>query len=155
ICGGVGGYFATTPKYESVGAVLIQSMIPVKVFNTPETGPMAMFSAYVHRHANFLQDERVIRAAVNSKEWKDLGPALDPHAEYKFEKNLTILCDPRESEWIRVKFQDPDPVAAKTAVDQVLAAYEDLYAKHELLVSPAVMNDLDSKCRSVEAEIKS
>lgn len=154
IAGGLSGYFATTPKYESVGAVVIQSMIPIKVFNTPETGPMAMFSAYVHRHANYLQDERVIRAAVNSKAWKDLGRSLDPDAEYKFEKNLTILCDPRESEWIRVKFQDPDPVAAKAAVDEVLNAYEDQFAKYELLVSPAIMSDLDSKSRSLEAEIQ-
>src|SRR5262249_43781440 len=103
--------------------------------------------------ANYIEDDRVVAKAMQSPEWKALGRGIDTDAQDKFHKSLEVITDPRESEWIRVKFQDTDPVAAKAAVEQVLAAYQALYAKYEMLIDPATIEDLQGKQRTLTGQI--
>lgn len=153
--GAIVGYKMTTPKYQSTGLVRIQSVLPVKVYQTEFAGPMQMLHSYVRTQANLLGDRRVIARAMQSQQWRNLGRPLTPDEQERFEKALSISTDQREPEWIRVKFLDEDPAAAKIAVEEVIRAYEEIYAKDEgTLWQPGLVEDLQTKIRGVQNEIE-
>jgi polysaccharide biosynthesis transport protein len=151
--GAVGGYLLTTPKFESVGTVWVQSNIQPKLYQTEFTNIGQFLNAYVRRIANNIEDPQVVSAAMRSDEWKGLGRSADFDAQEKFQISLDVVTDPREPEWIRVKFRDEDALASKVAVEQVLKAYADIHGSETLIINPATIDELQYKSRRYQGEI--
>jgi len=153
VIGGTVGYLSTKPKYESVGLIHIRPTLPVTLYPTEQNQMPQMFTSYVQTQATYLQDSRVIQQAMRSDEWRGLGRGSDPDDIERFKNSLSIVTTGQQPEWIRVKFADREPKAARIAVENVIAAYAELYGRNELLITPKRITDLKNSKRNTEAEI--
>lgn len=153
LLGGVAGYIATKPKYESVGLIHIRPTLPVTLYPTEQNQMPQMFTSYVQTQATYLQDSRVILKAMSSPEWRALGRGSDPADVERFKDALSVVTTHQQPEWIKVKFADRDAKAAKIAVQSLIDAYEDIHGRSELLISPGRIADLKNNKRNTEAAI--
>src|SRR5215471_964889 len=87
ILGGIGGYFLTVPKYQSVGFIRIKTPTP-KVYQLGEMGNQS--SAQVRSVAQLLQVPRVLDKAMLSPEWKAVGRGLSEDAKDEFRDSLRV-----------------------------------------------------------------
>ncbi len=142
--GAIGGWMATEPKFQSVGSIRILSNVPFKIYEGQFNQQIHDLNASVQTQANLLRDPRVLDHAMQSPAWKALGRGLDPAAKERFRDSLAVTTSRDEPGWIRVKFLDPDPAAAKTAVNEVIDAYVYIYGSEEMIVTPELMSNLES-----------
>jgi capsular exopolysaccharide synthesis family protein len=157
VCGAAGaiaGYVAVTPKYQCIGSIRIQSVLPPKVVPSPENGILQMFQNYVRTQANYLEDDRTISTAVASPEWQALGRGLSPEAKDEFKRALDVVPDPNSQEWIRIKFKDADPKAARIAVDEIISAYIKIFGPDEVIIGEQLFSELRSSRAVVDTEIE-
>lgn len=154
VAGAVGGYLATRPKYETVGLIHVQPTIMPTLYTTPENQMLSNINSYVQTVANYIQDSRVVGAAARSDEWRAIGRAADVDDIEQFKDALQVVTSPHDSEWIRIKFVDRDPKAAKVAVEQVIEKFKSIHGKDVELVDPNKKSELESKQAAVQEEIK-
>lgn len=154
IAGLVGGYMSTRPKYESVGLIHIRPTLPKTMYDTELSRMPEMFASYVQTQANLLQETRVIHQAMKSAEWRSLGRSFEPEDIQQFKDSLSVVTTNQQPEWIRVKFADENPTAARVAVQQVIAAYTDIYGNEVILLDPKRINELKSKKTVTESDIR-
>lgn len=123
--GGVAGYYAKKPTYESAGAIRIKPII---------TGPrgdraMPAYVAFIKTQEAFLSSERVVTKAMEMADWQALVPGLAPEAIAGFRKNLQVTWD--QGELIRIAFEHESPAIAQAAVKCVIESYLEIYGKSE------------------------
>jgi Mrp family chromosome partitioning ATPase/uncharacterized protein involved in exopolysaccharide biosynthesis len=128
--GGAMGYLSQRPIYESTGLIRIRPNLSRILYQTDQNGIMPMFDSFVESQVALINGERVIRMAMEDREWLELGRGLSPEATLAFMQSLTV-AHPRGSELIVVKAADPDPVAAQKAVGAVIRAYERRYGDED------------------------
>jgi polysaccharide biosynthesis transport protein len=149
--GAIGGWLSTVPKYQSVGSLRIIARLPSKVYDFQEHN--ANITSLVKTQANLLQDARVINKAMGSTAWQRLGRGNSAAEKEAFERALTVTTDREEPEWIRVKFLDPDPRAAKVAVEEVIMSYAEIWGNELTIVTPELMQELYTIKVQREAEV--
>lgn len=153
IAGATGGYLATKPKYMSVGSIHVVPVLQKVMYDVSEKGVPQMFNSYVRDQANYLQEPRVISMALGSKEWLALGRTQDPDMKDRFLNALQVATDREEPEWIRVRFLDRDPHAAKVAVEQIIEAYTQIWGPSQRVFTPEQREKLSNEKTRVQNEI--
>ncbi|MFN0132411.1 MAG: GumC family protein [Phycisphaerales bacterium] len=151
--GAVGGYMSATPKFQSVGAIRIQPVMPKTLYESEVTGVPPMFPSYVRTQANLLQEPRVIDRAMLSPEWKSVGRGYSPEAKEEFRQSLQVGVDREEQEWIRIRFTDVEPKAAQIAVERVIDAYKEIHGKDQNIIDPELMPRLESDRRRLLTDL--
>jgi polysaccharide biosynthesis transport protein len=142
--GAIGGFMSSEPKYQSVGSLRILSNVGFKIYGEPNNQTYMDLNAIVKTHANLLQDPRVIDKAFRSNDWRKLNRPDNDTERERFRKSLNVTTDREEPGWIRVKFLDESPVAAQTAVREVIAAYVEIYGGEEMIITPKLIADVKS-----------
>lgn len=130
IGGAVGGYFSQTPKFKCDGQVQVQPTIPKILYQTEQSSVSPMFSNLLNTQVAWLQQDRVIRKAMDSADWRELGRGRGPEDEAEFRKNLKVATIPNTF-IINVSYTDEQSRAALVAVREVINAYQELFAGKE------------------------
>jgi capsular exopolysaccharide synthesis family protein len=151
--GAAGGYFATIPKWRSVGAIRIQPTREIIVKKLVEDYH-SDFDDYVNTHVNYLQEPRTIDDAMMSEEWRQIGRGLSKPAKREFRKALQVEVDRNSRGYIHVSFTDINPGAAQTAVQQVIAAWKKNFAFDDNFKSEDKIKLLLSKQRDLQGQIQ-
>jgi hypothetical protein len=126
--GGVAGYYATQPTYQSVGMIRIKPTVPT----SPLIGQdrvMPAFELFVKSQIAFIQGERVISRAMERPEWQAVRPGMSPDAIVSFRSKLEVAYD--RGELVKVMFTDADPAVAMRGARAVTSSYIELYANSE------------------------
>lgn len=124
--GGVAGWFATKPLFQST------AVIHVSPLETPILGPTqtqtvsTLFDAYISSQAEMVKGLRVNNiaydAVMNMKSWRDLGRSKTADTQLDFQESLEVVHPPK-TEHILVTFTDVNPHAAADGVKAILDAY--------------------------------
>jgi polysaccharide biosynthesis transport protein len=140
--GALGGYAATQPLYQSIGSIHIVPVLPKVIHENELTQMPPLFASYVRTRANLLQDPRVLDAAMQSEAWRQLGRGISPEERERFRTSLRVTVDAQEPEWIWIRFADPDPDAARVAVEEIINAYIERHGAMDNIVTPEVLDRL-------------
>jgi capsular exopolysaccharide synthesis family protein len=153
--GGVLGYRMDVPKYSAEGLVRIQPTLPKILFNTEQSTIAPDFSGFVNTQANLISNDRVIAKAMNSDAWRALRRGVDPAAESKFRKSLKVTTKRDTPQLIFVSFIDKEAKAAEVGLDEVIKAYQDIFANSETnSIKEFTLKTLDDRRQSFEKEIR-
>jgi polysaccharide biosynthesis transport protein len=153
--GGLGGYLATRPLYQSVGSIHIVPVLPKTLYNTELTQMPPMFNSWVRTRANLLQDPLVLDGAMASDRWRALGRGISPEERERFRKSLRISVEREEPEWIWVRFSDRNPAAAKVAVEEIINAYVERHGAMDNVMTPQQHASLMNRRTQYENSIRS
>jgi capsular exopolysaccharide synthesis family protein len=140
--GGIAGWKSSKPRYRSEGLLRVAASMPRKMYSNELNEALPNFTGYVKSVANLLQEPKVIDWAINSDAWKKLGRGQTPDDRDAFVDALQVNTDREDPEWIRVRFTDTDPVAARVAVEQVIEAFEARHGKAINLVTDDIRKDV-------------
>ncbi|MBC7835839.1 MAG: AAA family ATPase [Phycisphaerales bacterium] len=154
--GGVGGYLSQTPKYRSEGLIRIQPKMGMILYKTEQSEVPPMFTSFVNTQANLLKNSRVISRAMDSREWRANGRGRSPEAERRFRQSLQVTTSREAPELIFVSFTDVKPNAAKTGLEAVIQAYDEIFSHAEAKqMRDVTIRTLEERRRTTEAEISS
>jgi polysaccharide biosynthesis transport protein len=152
--GGLGGYMATRPTYQSIGSIHIVPVLPKTLYTTELTQMPPMFNSWVRTRANLIQDPQVLDAAMASERWRALGRGISPEERERFRRSLRIVVEREEPEWIWIRFSDRDPQAAKVAVEEIIAAYVERHGAMDNIVTPQQLSSLRQRRTTLENNIR-
>jgi Mrp family chromosome partitioning ATPase/uncharacterized protein involved in exopolysaccharide biosynthesis len=124
--GGVAGYIAAPPVYESTGLVRIEGALPAILYPTQESQVPPMFDAYVASQVTHLQSRQVLDAAVSMPRMMDAGWPAGAKGIAELQEALTVRRQ-RGEQVISVSVRQRDPHRAQSAVNAVLAAFSESY----------------------------
>lgn len=147
------GWTSGGVKYQSVGSIRIQPVLPKTLYDNEINTMPPMFTSYVQTQANLLQEPRVIDRAMLSTEWKGLGRGYSAEAKDEFRQALQVGASPAEPEWIRIRFTDRDPKAAQVAVERVIEAYKDIHGREQNVIDPDLQPRLEAQRRKLLIDI--
>lgn len=154
IGGAVGGYFLQTPKYKCDGQVEVQPTIPKILYQTEQSSVSPMFSNFLNTQVSLLQQDRVIRRAMDSEDWRALGRGRGPEDEADFRKGLKVATIPNTF-LINVSFTDQESRATLVAVREVINAYKTLFGhREEENVTSTRLSTLKSLQKQYESDRK-
>jgi succinoglycan biosynthesis transport protein ExoP len=122
VLGGLTGYHATQPLYQSTGLVRVEGELPAILYESLENEIPPMFDAYIASQVTYLQSWPVLDAAANMPRMREAGWPAAPHHVAELQKALTVRRG-RGEQVISVSVSHSDPRLAQTAVNAVLAAY--------------------------------
>jgi capsular exopolysaccharide synthesis family protein len=145
------GWYATVPKYTSVGMIRIKLNTQGKVYQIDDN--RIQVNPFARSQANLLQEPRVIDGALASNDWKATGRGSDPEAKEKFRDSLRVVTEYDQPEWIYVRFTDTSPKIAKIAVEQVINAYNRIYGENENIATPGLLTDLSQRIQAKQFAI--
>lgn len=151
--GAVGGYMSSRPLYQSIGSIHVAPVLPRLLEETEWTRVPPMFQSYVRTRANLLQDPRVLDAAMASDAWRGLGRGISPAERDRFRRSLRVVVEREDPEWIWIRFHDPDPEAARVAVEEIIRAYVERHGPMDNLVTPEMLANLRRMRNDREANI--
>jgi capsular exopolysaccharide synthesis family protein len=132
LCGilcGLAAWLLYKPGFQSVATVRVQANTIKVLDGRDET--MSWFPMFVQEQVNFLQQPRVITAAMNSPDWLGLQRPLTPDSEKVFKSGLKVFVDRSSPSIIIVTYTDPDANAAFIAVREVVGAYEKIFVENQ------------------------
>ncbi len=159
VAGGVAGFMSTKPKYESVAQIHIKPLEDTVVSRDEwqdQNAALQTFDALVNTQATIIQSPEIIRQALTSDEWRQIGGENTPEAREAFSDDLIVRVDGSNREWIRVRFPHTNPKVSLVAVQQVTRAYEnyleDLQSSSdsEKFLRQQVRNKEDERKRIIE-----
>lgn len=154
IGGAVGGYFLQSPKYKCDGQVEVQPTIPKILYQTEQSSVSPMFSNFLNTQVSLLQQDRVIRRAMDSEDWRALGRGRGPEDEADFRKSLKVATIPNTF-LINVSFTDGESRATLVAVREVINAYKTLFGhREEENVTSTRLSTLKSLQKQYESDRK-
>lgn len=123
ILGGLIGSRIVPPKYQSTGLVKVEGVLPAILYDSRENAALPMFNAYVASQVTFLQSRSVLDAAVRMPEMQVAGWPAGPRGVARLQSALMVQRG-RGEQIISVSVRDTDPRLAQTAVNAVLAAFQ-------------------------------
>jgi len=128
--GGVLGYKARRPTYQSRGVIEVKPYIPRVLYETEMTRTMPMFDQFVASQVEFLQSPRVLDQAIAKLEEKQPRLSRGPSgtARELFLEGLKVER-PARSTLVAVTFTDEDPEVADAAVAAVIDAYMAIFGE--------------------------
>ncbi|UCD76843.1 MAG: hypothetical protein JSV91_07920 [Phycisphaerales bacterium] len=125
IVGGFIVYRCVPLTYQSSGMVYVEGQLPVVLFDCPENEVPPLFDAFVWSQASLLQSREVIDVAVSRPEMSEAGWPAGPAGVAELQESLQVRREKGE-QMIHVAVQHDDPRLAHTAVNAVLASFEEL-----------------------------
>jgi Mrp family chromosome partitioning ATPase/uncharacterized protein involved in exopolysaccharide biosynthesis len=114
------GYRAGAKTYQSSGAVRVMPVVPKVLYTVDDKGLMPAFDAFVDAQVAMMKSQRVTDMVMADTAWQAVGRDQSEKAVANFNRTLDIS---RQSDMIWIRFADPDPQVAMTAVNAVIAAY--------------------------------
>lgn len=136
-CLALAGYLALKPEYKSTGIVRVAPTLPRLLYESEENKLPPLFDSYVSAQATYLQTPRVLDRALDptfkvavltDRSLVDCGWPTGPEGAKRLRENLSVGLA-RGSQLISVSVSDPSPAMAQSAVNAVLAAYNDIYGE--------------------------
>lgn len=156
LCGilfGLGGWLANKPGYQASATVRVQANT-IKVLEGSDD-MMSWFPMFVQEQVNFLQQPRVISAAMNSADWLGLQRPIANDSERVFKNGLRVFIDRTSPSIIGVTYTDPDPNAAFIAVREVVSAYEKIFVESQQKQALSMQQSLlQTEKNKIEQDIK-
>ncbi len=146
-------WLANKPGYQSMATVRVQ----VQRINVLDGGTdvMSWFPTFVQEQVNFLQQPRVVNAAMNSADWLGLQRPITPESEKVFKSGLRVFVDRASPSIIGVTYNDPDPQAAFIAVREIVTAYEKIFVEtQQKQLLTMQQNLLQTEKNKLEQDIK-
>ena len=129
--GAVIGWKLGKPIYESEGLVQIEyAPQPVMAPIRTDREPVEIFQAILSSQQALLSSRRIVDLAMQEADWRGIGRPVTPETTQQFASGLKVEHRPA-TDYIRVVFADPEPVAAAAAVRSVLSAYSTVYSGQE------------------------
>ncbi|MGB7156818.1 MAG: AAA family ATPase [Tepidisphaeraceae bacterium] len=122
--GAIAGWFSQRAEMRSDALVLIDPVIR-GITNADKV--MHQYETYLRSQPYNILNDRVVREAMNSEEWKRLGWEADLNGVAKFRSALTANAI-RGTQNILISFTHPDGEVAQTGARAVTKAYAKLYA---------------------------
>lgn len=125
VTGAVGGFFATSPRYQAIGQVHVASSVPRVIFQNELTQTMDRYDQYLRSQAQLMKSQRVTNMAMSSETWKAAGVTDEAQAREVFSR---IIVDvPRATEYILLSAEHNDALVAAKAVESLMNAYQTIF----------------------------
>ncbi|MCL2645705.1 MAG: AAA family ATPase [Phycisphaerales bacterium] len=125
--GGIGGYLAKVPPYQSVGTIQIRAVVPKILYPTDQNNVMPMFESFIQSQVAIIQSQRVLEMARQSPDWQAVRPNATTAALAK-----ALMVDHRpNTELIYVGFTDPDPKVAVAGAKSFIGAYQNIFKEYD------------------------
>ena len=126
--GGLLGYRAVPPLYQSRGLIGINPVVSKMMYETEQSAVMPVFDAFISTQIELIRSERVILRAMQDEDWQARRPNMTPDQQQDFKDNLEVLR-PARANIVIVRFNDKDPEAARIAVRSVINSYKRLFVE--------------------------
>ncbi|UCD76420.1 MAG: hypothetical protein JSV91_05740 [Phycisphaerales bacterium] len=151
--GGIVGFHAAPPSYESTGLVQVEGAIAPILYESQENRVPPLFDSFIASQVTLLQNRRVLEAAVSSPQLQEAGWPSELAGVARLEDALTVRRG-RGEQMISVSVTDRDPRRAQAAVDAVLNVFErDCYQPGGLSVA-AKTEALVQRQQNLEQELR-
>lgn len=126
LIGSIAAYRVVPVKYRSSGMIRIHSNVAPVLSGNEHSGQVPNFNGFVETQIGLLQDRRLITAALQESDWRNLDRGDSPEDVVDFAGRLDV-SHPDGSELVVIAFTDPEPDAAVAGVHSVITAYKRLY----------------------------
>ncbi len=122
--GAVAGWFSQRAEVRSTAMVSIDPVIR-GITNADKV--MQQYDTFLRSQPYNITSDRVITAAMNSDEWKQVGWAPDVEGTMKFRAAMDTNAI-RGTQNIQISFTHPDPQVAQTGARAIVKGYTKLYS---------------------------
>jgi Mrp family chromosome partitioning ATPase/uncharacterized protein involved in exopolysaccharide biosynthesis len=124
IAGTAVGIVLGKKSYRSTARIRIASVLPQVLYKDEEKNLVQTYEAFAEAQMQLLMSQRVAKAAVETKAWRDAGRPNNDEAMADLQGELTTE---RKLEMISVHVDDPTPQGAYAAVNSIIEAYQEIY----------------------------
>lgn len=154
LAGGITGYLCRLPQYQASATIRVRPILPRVLYQTEQTSVMPMFDAFIDSQVAMIRSQRVLTMAMQAPTWRSLGRGTSGDDLETFRKNIDV-AHPKGSELIIVTVTDHELAATAIATKALVEAYEKIYAESDGTQNAQLMQVLEARSATLNAEIKS
>lgn len=152
VVGGVTGFLAQAPLFESKSIIKIQPVLPKILYETEQSTAPRMFASFVSTQAELISSARVLERAMESDKWRAVAMVSGVTTVDGFNSHLRVKTTKSAQELIYITFEDEDARVAQAGNQAVVEAYMELYGNESDRESKMIMSVLLSQRESLRKD---